>query len=63
MAFLFFGEIRLSLPVGCDYRDYRNFFCSIDSCSFAIIEKYFVLATIIILLILVVIAIIATSYQ
>jgi hypothetical protein len=63
MAFLFFGEIRLSLPVGFDYRDYRNFTCSRDYCTFAIIEKYFVLAIIIIILILVVFAIIALSYQ
>ncbi len=26
MAFSIFHEIRLPLPVGCDYRDYRNFF-------------------------------------
>jgi hypothetical protein len=35
--FQFFREIRLSLHVGCDYCDYRNFFRQSDNRYFAII--------------------------
>jgi hypothetical protein len=41
MAFSIFREIRLSLLVGCDYRDYRNFFRQSDNRYFAIIAEYF----------------------
>ncbi len=46
MAFSIFREIRLSLPVGCDYRDYRNFFRLNDNRYFAIIASFFVYAII-----------------
>jgi hypothetical protein len=38
MAFSIFREIRLSLLVGCDY---RNFFRQSDNRYFAIIAEYF----------------------
>ncbi len=41
-----FRKIRLSLPVGCDYRDYRNFFRLNDNCYFAIIANFLVYAII-----------------
>ncbi len=37
-----FREIRLLLPVGCDYRDYRNFFRLNNNRYFAIITNFFV---------------------
>jgi hypothetical protein len=37
MAFSIFREIRLTLHVGCDYHDYRNFFRQSDNRYFAII--------------------------
>jgi hypothetical protein len=38
--------MRFTLPVGCDYRDYRNFFSSSDTNYFvAIIAKHFAKAT------------------
>jgi hypothetical protein len=46
MAFSIFREIRLSLPVGCDYHDYRNFFRLNDNRYFAIIANFFVYAII-----------------
>jgi hypothetical protein len=41
MAFSMFREIKLSLLVGCDYHNYRNFFHQSDKCYFAIITEYF----------------------
>ncbi len=41
MAYSNFREIRLSLLVGSDYRDYRNFFRQSDNRYFAIITEYF----------------------
>jgi hypothetical protein len=41
MAFSIFREIRLSHHVGCDYRDYRTFFCLNDNRYFAIIANFF----------------------
>jgi hypothetical protein len=46
MVFSIFREIRLSLPVACDYRDYHNFFCLNDNHYFAIIANFFVSAII-----------------
>ncbi len=46
MAFSIFREIRLSLAVGCDYHDYRNFFRLNDNRYFAIIANFFVYAII-----------------
>jgi hypothetical protein len=43
MTFSIFREIRLSLPVGCDY---RNFFRLNDNRYFAIIANFFVKAII-----------------
>ncbi len=60
MAFSIFCEIRLSLPVGCDYRDYRNFFRLNDNRYFAIIANFFVSA---IFAKIVVLAINSISYE
>ncbi len=46
MAFLIFHEIKLLLPVGCDYRDYRNFFRLSVNRYFMIITTHFALAII-----------------
>jgi hypothetical protein len=60
MAFSIFREIRLSLPVGCDNRDYRNFIRSNDNRYFTIIANFFAYA---IIAKIVVLAINSISYQ
>jgi hypothetical protein len=56
MAFSIFREIRLSLLVGCDYCDYRNFFRYSDNCYFAIIAEYFAGVIIVIIVIIAIFA-------
>jgi hypothetical protein len=41
MVVSIFGEIRLKLPVGCDYLDYCKFFRSSYNRYIATIAKYF----------------------
>jgi hypothetical protein len=41
MAFSNFREIQLSLPVGCDYCDYLNFFHLSDNRYFTIMSYIF----------------------
>jgi hypothetical protein len=55
IAFSIFREIWLSLLVGCDYRDYRNFFCLSDNRYFAIIANYFAWVIIMIIAIIAII--------
>ncbi len=55
MAFSIFREIRLSLLVGFDYRDYRNFFRQSDNRYFAIITEYFASVIIVIIAIIAII--------
>ncbi len=52
MAFSIFREIRLSLLVGCDYHDYRNFFRQSDNRYYAIIADYFAWVIIVIIAII-----------
>jgi hypothetical protein len=52
MTFSIFREIRLSLLVERDYRDYRNFIFFSDDRYFAIITEYFALVTIVIIAII-----------
>jgi hypothetical protein len=55
MAISIFREIRLSLLVGCDYRDYRNFFRQSNNRYFAIIAEYFACVIIVIIAIIAII--------